>query len=444
VVCEIHAWRGYVYGEFVAIQNREWVIARSGGFRWPRRELVPPKSAAAEQCLAQLRQRLIVLGWEDEGVTRQGAWYAMSFSSPDRSVRSPLPSASQPLAQAVAPVGPGLPEPESVHVGEAPLDGPQPHEPAGPDVLSLVQPEQPATGVESREGGRQALAATADAGVILAQATQLSADVHGLPQDAGASGALGAADARPVLPPVDHTPAVVEEPAQDFDHLPASPVAGAVPLFTELEQASSLPEGEPLANAGERDQARTSPSPVHLKRLRRASRRAGASASAAVAAEVALADEQAPVELESAFVGPEPGRSDRDECDPAQQEVAGSGASGLDTAPLALVGPDSAAAELPSSFDDGASAWPSPVRLGLATPCSSEGDPLDPYDDPETAEEPEYEPTPEPGGLEPWYRKPRSDPVPVEVDTELCTRIGAYTRSTGRLTGDPRRPGYQP
>jgi hypothetical protein len=310
VVCEIDVWRGYVYGEFVAVQDREWVIARSGGFRWPRREGVPPQSRAAERRLAELCERLSVLGWEYEGVTRKGAWYAVSFSCPYHSVRLPLPAASQPLAQAVASVGPGLPEPESVYAGVARLDGPQPHESPGPDVLSLVQPEQPTTGVEPREDGRQALAATADAGLILAQAIRPSAEVDGLPQDAGGPGAL-TADARPVLPPAEQIPAIVGEPAQDVDHLPASPVAAAVPLLTRLEQASALPEGRPLANAGEGDQARRSLAPAQLKRLRRAYRRTRtSSASDAVADEVARADEQAPVELEPAFAGPDPGQSE--------------------------------------------------------------------------------------------------------------------------------------
>ena len=57
--------------------------------------------------------------------------------------------------------------------------------------------------------------------------------------------------------------------------------------------------------------------PAQMKRLRRAYRRTRtSSASDAVADEVARADEQAPVELEPAFAGPDPGQSEPDESEP--------------------------------------------------------------------------------------------------------------------------------
>jgi hypothetical protein len=270
MVCEIDAWRGYVYGEFIAIQNRGWVIARSSGFRWPRRKGVPPQSAAAERCLARLRERLVDLGWEYEGVTRGDAWYAMILCRADHSVRSPLPAASQRLAAAVAAAGLREPEPEPPQVGEVRLNGPQPHKPAGPEALSLVQPEPPAE--EPREDGRHAIAATADAGRILAQAIQPNTEVEELPHDAGERGVLSTADARPVPPPADQSPTIVEEPAQDVDHLPASAVAGAGQRLAQLEGAPAPPDGEPLANAGGRDQAGTSLAPGRKKRLRLVSR----------------------------------------------------------------------------------------------------------------------------------------------------------------------------
>ena len=42
-----------------------------------------------------------------------------------------------------------------------------------------------------------------------------------------------------------------------------------------------------------------------------------------------------------------------------------------------------------------------------------------------SAIEPELDSVPEATG--PWYQKPRTDPVAIEVDSELCTRVHAYT-----------------
>ncbi len=40
---------------------------------------------------------------------------------------------------------------------------------------------------------------------------------------------------------------------------------------------------------------------------------------------------------------------------------------------------------------------------------------------------PELEPLSAPAG--PWYQKPRTDPISIEVDSELCVRVHAYTVS---------------
>ena len=58
---------------------------------------------------------------------------------------------------------------------------------------------------------------------------------------------------------------------------------------------------------------------------------------------------------------------------------------------------------------------PDPGRWAPATNGAAEHPPV----------EPELDSVPEATG--PWYQKPRTDPVSIEVDSELCTRVHAYT-----------------
>jgi hypothetical protein len=166
--------------------------------------------------------------------------------------------------------------------------------------------------------------------------------------------------------------------------------------------------------------------------------------SAALAGELALATDPDSAELEPAAADLEPDSSEPTESSPAAAAQAEPVAARVDFAPLALAEPEPAAPVLHAGLDDVVPADPSPSRLELAHSGPSESEVADPSIEPETAEEPEPESTREPAGVEPWYRKPRPDPVSVEVESDLCTRVTAYTGFARELVRWPRRRRYQP
>jgi hypothetical protein len=115
-LCEIDCWRGYLYGEFVAVRDHETFVARSASFRWRRREEIPGQSTAAQNRLNELCDRLTGLGWEYEGPRREDAWFALGFCRPE-----PVPSHP--------------PEPQDGHNAVIEDAGPLPAQPEQPREL---------------------------------------------------------------------------------------------------------------------------------------------------------------------------------------------------------------------------------------------------------------------------------------------------------------------
>jgi hypothetical protein len=89
--CRIDHWRGYLYGEFIAIYQSEdssSLVRRSGRFRWAGRSRELPRTSAAEARLAELCRALELEGWERQGDGVPDSWYRISFR---RFLRRPGP-----------------------------------------------------------------------------------------------------------------------------------------------------------------------------------------------------------------------------------------------------------------------------------------------------------------------------------------------------------------
>jgi len=158
-VCEIEFTRGHVYGEFIAVRDGLWVIARSKRFRCPRGEDAPSLTSGPARALEELCDRLEFSGWELQEAGANQSWYAHRFNAvtrdafwdsvePDPSV-APLVAVAQPEPELLpepelSPEPELLPEPELSPEPELALEPEsQPEPDPVPELLPVAVVRQP-------------------------------------------------------------------------------------------------------------------------------------------------------------------------------------------------------------------------------------------------------------------------------------------------------------